>query len=292
MITMIYPRILSTVLLSLHVLATHAAEQKVGLEIGIAPFLPVKTLVQNYAPLRDYLQTQLKEPVFIVSAPDYKTYYQAVQKHEYPIIITAANTAYLAWADDKYIPLLQPINFTQPVVVITNSQTFKQLSDLRDKTISMTDATAIISMQGLQMLREAGLEAERDITIKHMQNHSAAVNLVIAGEATAAIVSNRALMQMAPAIREQVKIVFTWEKGSAPGVVYMASPDMPRDRREKIKKAILEFAQNTPEGKKLVTDFGYGGLQNIDPADLQALAPYGALLKSILANEKKSTDNK
>jgi len=292
MIMMIYPRILAAVLLSMHILATHAAEQKVGLEIGIAPFLPVKTLVQNYAPLRDYLQTQFKEHVVIVSAPDYKSYYKAVQKHEFPLIITAANTAYLAWADDKYIPLLQPQNFTQPVVVITNSQSFKQLSDLRGKTISTPDATAIISMQGLQMLREAGLEAERDFTIKHMQNHSAAVNLVIAGEAAAAIISNRALMQMPPSIKEQVKIVHTWEKGSAPGVVFMGSPDMPLKRLEKIRKAILEFSQNTPEGKKLMADFGYGGLQNIEPAELQALALYGALLKSILSYEKKSTDNK
>lgn len=291
MITTIYIRLFAFSLL-FQVMAIQAAEQKIGLEIGIAPFLPVKTLVQNYAPLRDYLQIQLQEPVSIVSATDYKAFSLAIHKLEYPIIISVANLAYLAWADDKYIPLLQPLNFTQPVVIIANSQAFRQLSDLRGKTISMTDATGILSMQGIQMLREAGLEDKRDISIKHMQNHSAAVNLVISGEAAAAIVSNRAYLQMAPAVKEQVKVVYTWEKGSAPGIIYMSSPDMPRKRREKIKNAILEFAQNTPEGKKLMSDLGYGGLQNIEPADLQTLAPYGALLKNILISEKKSINAK
>ncbi len=287
MFTKICLRIFAAALFSLNVLATHAAEQNVGLEIGIAPYLPVKNLVQIYAPLRDYLQVQLNEPVTIVSATDYKTYYQAIQKRQYSTIITISNIGYLAWVDAKYTPLLQPINFTQPVVVVGKIQPFVHLADLRGKTISMTDPTGHLSMQGKQMLHEAGLEADRDINIIHMQNHGAAVNLVIAGEATAAIVSNRAFMQMAPAVKEQVKIVYNWEKGSAPGVIYMSSPDMPPKRREQIKKAILEFAQNTPEGKKLMTDMGYGGLQNIAPADLEKLAPYGALLRNIL-----NTDNK
>lgn len=287
MLHLIHIRILAVALLILPISNIRAEEQKNGFEIGIAPFLPVKTLVQNYAPLREYLQNQLKEPVTFVSAPDYKSYFKSIQNHEYPIIITTASSAYVAWADYAYVPLLQPLNFTQPVVVVAKHQAFKQLSDLRGKTIAMSDATAIVSMQGLQMLREAGLEPERNVHIKNMQNHSAAVNHVIAGEVAAAIVSNRALMQMAPAVREQIKIVYTWEKGAAPGIVYMGNPDISRDRLEKIKKTILEFSQKTPEGVKLMAEMGYGGLQNIAPADLEKLAPYGALLRNIL-----NTDNK
>lgn len=279
-------KILAAALLTLNAMATCASEQKPGIEIGIAPFLPVKTLVQNYAPLRDFLQSRLNEPVTIVSAPDYKTYYKRIQNRDYQIIITTASSAYLAWADYAYVPLLQPLNFTQPVVVVAKYQAFRQLSDLRGKTIAMSDATAVVSMQGLQMLREAGLEPERNVSMKNLQNHSVAVNHVIAGEVAAAIVSDRAIMQMPASVREQIKIVYTWGKGAAPGIVYLGSPDMPRDRLEKIKKTILEFAQATPEGVKLMADMGYGGLQIIGPDDLLPLAPYGALLKKALSNDK------
>ena len=283
MVRMTYFRILAATVLMLHACATRAAEQKVGFEIGIAPFLPVKTLVQNYAPLRDYLQNRLNEPVTIVSAPDYKAYYKCIQKHDYPIIIAAANSAYLAWSESAYIPLLKPLVYTRPVVVISKDKTLNKLTELRDKTVAMSDSLAIVSMQGLQMLRAAGLEPEHDVTIRNMQNHSAAVNHVITGAVAAAIVSDRAIMQMPASVREQIKIAYAWDKAAAPGIVYMGSPDMPRDRLELIGKAIYEFARDTPEGVEMMKNMGYGGLTPMSAEELQPLAPYGLMLKEAMA---------
>ena len=284
MVPLTYIKMTSAVLL-LNVMSVFAAEQTGGLVIGIAPFLPVKTLVQNYAPLRDYLEIKLNEPVSIVSAPDYKTYYKSIQKHDYEIVITNASSAYVAYTDYAYTPLLQPLNFTHPVVVIGKDQKLTDLTELRDKTIAMSDATAIVSMQGLQMLREFGLQPGRDVSIKNMQNHSAAVNYVITGEVDAAIVSDRALMQMPATIKDKVKIVYTWEQGAAPGIVYMGSPKLSGDSLKLISKSILEFVRDTPAGKKMMLDTGYGGLISVKPEDLQALAPYGILLKESLSEK-------
>lgn len=284
MVPLTYIKMTSAVLL-LNVMSVFAAEQTGGLVIGIAPFLPVKTLVQNYAPLRDYLEIKLNEPVTIVSAPDYKTYYKSIQKHDYEIVITNASSAYVAYTDYAYTPLLQPLNFTHPVVVIGKDQKLTDLTELRDKTIAMSDATAIVSMQGLQMLRDFGLQPGRDVSIKNMQNHSAAVNYVITGEVDAAIVSDRALMQMPATIKDKVKIVYTWEQGAAPGIVYMGSPKLSGDSLKLISKSILEFVRDTPAGKKMMLDTGYGGLIPVKPEDLQALAPYGILLKESLSEK-------
>lgn len=271
--------------LLMNAFATSAAEQKSGIEIGISPFLAVKTLVQNYAPLRDYLQIRLNEPVTIVSAPDYKTYSRCIQKREFPVIIAAANASYLAWAESAYVPLLRPLVYTRPVLVVAKDQPFKQVSELRGKTVAMPDALAVVSMQGLQMLREAGLEPERDVTVKNMQNHSVAVNFVIAGEAAAAIVSDSAVMQMPLSIRKNITIAYTWKKGAMPGIVYLGSPDMPRERLEQLSKAIYEFARDTPEGIKLMKNMGYGGLIPVAPEELRALAPYAALLKQAISGK-------
>jgi len=151
------------------------------------------------------------------------------------------------------------------------------------KTIAMPDVLAIVSMQGLQMLREAGLEPERDVTIRNMQNHSAAVNHVITGAVAAAIVSDRAIMQMPASTREQIKIAYAWDKAAAPGIVYMGSPDMPRDRLELIGKAIYEFARDTPEGVEMIKNMGYGGLTPMSAEELQPLAPYGLMLKEAMS---------
>lgn len=260
-----------------------AGEQKGGIEIAIAPFLPVKTLVQNYAPLRDFLQAKLKHPVDIISAPDYKTYYKRIEMREYPVIVTPANSAYLAWTDTGYVPLLRPLAYTRPVLVTDKYQGIRDLSDLRGKTVAMPDALAIVSMQGMQMLREAGLKPGHDVSVRNLQNHAAAVNHVIAGEVAAAVVSDRAILQMPAQVRDKIKIVRTWDKGAAPGIVYMGSPNLPPKKLEQIKQAILEFAQHTPEGRRLMTDMGYDGLAPVAAEELRALEPYGILLKQALA---------
>lgn len=285
MVPLTYIKMTAAVLL-LNVITAYAAEQADNIVIGIAPFLPVKTLVQNYAPLRDFLELKLNEHVTIVSAPDYQTYYKRIQKHDYQIIITTANSAYVSSTDYAYTPLLQPLKLTHPVVVIgSKNKKFTNLVELRDKTIAMSDATAVVSMQGMQMLRDFGLQPGHDVTIKNLQNHSAAVNYVITGEVDAAIVSDRALMQMPASTKDQVKIVYTWEQGAAPGIVYMGNPDMPGDKLKLIKYAILEFVRDTPEGKKMMLDTGYGDLIPVKPDDLNALAPYGILLKESLSEK-------
>lgn len=285
MVRLSYLRILAAALLAVNAVSAWSAEQGPGIEIAVAPFLPIKTLVQNYAPLRDYLQIKLNEPVTIISAPDYKTFYKHIEKREYPIIITTANSAYLAWADSGYIPLLRPLVYTRPVLVIGRDQPNLLITNLRGKTVAMSDATATVSMQGLQMLREAGLIPGQDVIIKNMQNHGVAVNHVISGEVDAAIVSDRAILQMSASIQNKLVVAYTWDKGAAPGVVYLGNPNLPSTKLEQIKRAILEFAQQTPEGIKLMHDMGYNGLTPISPDELIPLASYGEKLKNALARD-------
>ena len=78
------------------------------LELGVAPFLPARTIAQNYQPMRAYLEQHLKQPVLFMTAPDYKTFYERIQRREYPIIITVANAAYLASTEVGYVPMLRP----------------------------------------------------------------------------------------------------------------------------------------------------------------------------------------
>ena len=238
---------------------------------------------KNYQPLRAYLELRLQEPVTLVTAPDYKTYNQRLQRHAYPFVIAVANSAYLACADYGYVPMLRPAIDTRPVLVVAKRSKLTSIKELRGATLTMADPLAIISMQGLQMLREAGLDPQRDVTIKHLPNHGAAVNFVISGEAAAAIVSDRALLQMPQATRDAVRVVQTWERGAAPGVIYLASPSMPRARVARMSQAILEFVRDTADGRDLMQRLGYGTLLPATVADLKPLAPYGALLKTAIA---------
>ena len=265
-------------------------EQSAVLELGVAPFVPARTLVQNYQPMRAYLEQHLKKPVLFVTAHDYKAFYERTQRREYPVIITVANAAYLAYAESGYVPMLRPVIDTRPVLVVPKNSNLTRVQNLRGKTVALPDPLAIIAMQGVQMLRETGLAPGNDITLRHLPNHSTAVNHVIAGEAAAAIVSDRALLQMPAATREGVRVIQTWEKGAAPGVVYLANPALPPQRVAQLTQAILKFVRETPEGREFIAKLGYGGLVPATKQDLEPLAPYGEMFKEAIARSNEKSE--
>ncbi len=274
----------SVVAVCLFLLAPNAAvsAQAVGYELAFTPFLPVHTMIQNYQPLRAFLEMRLQEPVTLVTASNYKIYNDRLRQHDYSFVITTANSAYLAYADFGYIPLLRPAINTRPVLVVAKQSSVTTIQALRGTIVTLPDPLAIISMEALSMLREAKLDPQRDVKIKYLSNHAAAVNYVIAGEATAAIVSDRALLQMPDAIRNAVRIVQTWEAGAAPGVVYLASPEVPRARVERLRQAIVEYVRDTAEGREMIRKLGYGDLIPATSDDLKPIAPYGVQLRTAL----------
>jgi phosphonate transport system substrate-binding protein len=281
---MIFPslRLRAAVLLLLALAWARGAAAASGIEIAITPFLPVRTLVQHYEPMRLFLEKQLQQPVIFVTAPDYKTFNERILKREYSYLVTVANGAYVAIADAGYVPLLRPVIDTRPTLVVKLDAGIRRTADLRRKTVALSDRLALVSMQAPAMLREAGLDPEHDVALRYHPNHAAAVNYMLSGEADAAIVSDRALMQMAPAVKDATRVVAVWDKGAAPGVVYLASPRLPRASREQFARAVLDFV-HTAEGRRVMERLGYGGLRPTKAEELKFLAPYGASLKTLLA---------
>lgn len=266
----------------LYSLALPARAAGGGYEIAFTPFLPVRTLVQNYQPMLKYLERELSEAVTFVSAPDYRTDNARIGAHEYSFIITVANSAYLAHADHGYVPMLRPTIPTRPTLVVRKDSPVTSIKGLPPQAkVAMSDPLAIVSMQGMLMLREAGLSPATEVSVAHYANHLTAVNVVISGEAAAAVVSDRALHQMPAAVRNQVRQVVSWNKGAAPGVVYLASPEVPTARRERLTQAVVKFTQ-TPEGRALMEQWGYGGLVPMTAREFKPLEPYGARLRAAL----------
>ena len=262
-------------------------DKKNELQIAVAPFLPAHLIVKNYQPMREYLELKLKHPVSFITAPDYKTFYERTQRHDYDVIITVAHAAYLAQAEAGYVPMLRPVKLTQPVLIVSTKSNFKHPLDLKGKVITMPDPLAIISMQGIEMLHEAGLNPDTDVSVKHLPNHSAAVNYVIAGEVAAAIVSNRALLQMSNAAQKKVHIIHQSSKWAAPGVFYLANPALPHEQIALLAQTIQQFVKDTPQGVEFISKLGYGSLIPVTAQDLQPLAGYGAMFKTVLTQQKE-----
>lgn len=263
-----------------------AKEWNQKFELGFTPFLPVRAMMQHYEPMRAYLEAQLQEPVTLVTAMDYQTFNERMRGYEYAFVVTVANSAYLANTEYGYVPMLRPAIPTRPVLITAKHSKIKNIKGLRGANLALPERLAVVSMQGLQMLNDAGMQPVRDVQVIYTPNHTAAANFVVSGEANAAIVSDRALLQMPSATRNAIRVLQTWDAGAVPGIVFLASPHVTPERVARMTQAIIEFVRQTEPGRGFIKNLGYGDLIPASVEDLAPLAPYGAQLKAALGHAR------
>ena len=254
------------------------------LEFAILPYLPTATILERYKPLRDYLERRFREPVSIVSAPDYASFIERTQRGEYAFVITIAHAARLAEVEAGYRPMLRPGWDTYATLLVRKDSPYQDIKDLRGKIIATPGPYAIVSQLGGNWLSQVGLKPGRDVFLRTSITHTTALHAVVAGDADAGFVSNRAFVAAKSDLKGQLRSLGQSKESGGPGVVYMAHPSIPAQRVAAIKEAVLAFVQ-TEAGKAFVAGLGYDTLREIKPGELVVLDPYVRELKQVMLNK-------
>ena len=250
------------------------------LEIGIFPYLSVRTLLITYQPLQQYLQTRLQRPVLFVTAPDLRTFVKRTQRGEYRFVLTAPHFARLAQQEAGYLPMLRTKRDLHGVLIVDKDSPLHHVRGLRGKIVATPDSIAIITMLGAQLLRANNLRPGKDVILQAMPSHDAAVLAMQKGESAAAIVAVTALQQMPQELRSNIRILAT--SNEVPSIMFLAHPKTPRREVADMTRLLLEFIENTPEGRKFMNDTGYLGLRPPSTREMKRLDPYVGDLKTLL----------
>lgn len=261
-----------------------AAENKASiapLEIGIFPYLSTRTVLTTYQPLRQYLQNRLQRPVLFITAPNLRTFVERTQNGEYRFVLTAPHFGRLAEQDAGYLPMLRPKRELHATLVVNQDSALHHISELRGKTVATPDSIAIISMLGVNLLRANGLEPGKDVVLQAMPSHDAAVWSLQKGDSAAAIISATALQQMPIELKSGIRILAS--SNGVPPIMFMAHPKVPRGEVKLMTTLLLDFAENTPEGRNFMRDTGYLGLLPSTSKEMKSLDPYVKELKILLA---------
>lgn len=214
------------------------------------------------------------------TARDQRTFIERTQRGDYDLVITAPHFARLAQKEAGYIPMLRAKADLYGLLVVAKASPIARVEDLRGKVVVTPNPLAIISMLGEKLLEENGLHPGTDVTVAPRVSHASAVLAVIQGEAAAAVTSVTALAQMPPEFEAAVKVIATTQR--TPHVFYLANHKLPSGEISRIKRIVLEFAENTPEGRRFIARLNHQGLVRPDPGDLESMDPYVAQLKALL----------
>jgi phosphonate transport system substrate-binding protein len=255
------------------VLPTRARSQaQAPLEIGVLPNISARVLLTQYQPLRDFLARRLQRPVQVSTALSWNVFHQRTLALEYDLVVTAANLARLAQIDSGCTPLVSYAPSIKGLLVCARARPIQSAAELRGQTLALSNPQSLISLRGLQWLAEQGLQRERDFkTIKTPTDDSVG-NVVMRGDALAAMCSGGEYRAMPEALMAQLQLVSTFAE--VPGFVVVASPRLSPAQRQAIQAQLLHFASASDEGRAFFASTGFTGMREPAPGLMESMDPY------------------
>jgi len=260
------------------VLAQDSVQGKV-LQVGVLPTLSARVLLKNYQPLQIYLERELKRPVELTTARDFRTFHFNTIEGKYDVVVTAAHLARLAQTEAKYVPLAGYKASNGAVLIDARDQPLRSVQDLKGKTLAFGDRNALNVIQAVRYLRERGLREDVDYTLLETSSHTSAAYSVQNHQSALAVTSPSGYKNIPDAIKGSVKVFALLP--AIPSLTWMAHPrvatEVPR-----IKAALLGFTSGTEEGRQFYEATGYIGMREVTSDEMKALEPYAQLVKSLL----------
>ncbi|MBI4740857.1 MAG: phosphate/phosphite/phosphonate ABC transporter substrate-binding protein [Betaproteobacteria bacterium] len=252
-----------------------------ALVLGVVPYLSARKLAELYEPLRAHLSSELSRPVVMESASDYTAYLARTGAGEYDIIATSPYFGRLAQREQGYVVLGRPLTDLEPLLVTRASGGPSDLAGLRGQVVTTSDRLANLTLAAHRHLFAHGLKPGVDLTIRPMGSHANSLAALEKGESAAAVVSVTALKQVGGNWSERVRVLARIAPTTP--LFYLAHRRLGDAEIVRIRKLMFAFANETQEGRRFMDTLGHGGLKAVSEADMRALDPFVADLKTLLA---------
>jgi diguanylate cyclase (GGDEF)-like protein len=168
---------------------TVMAQAQAPLEMGLLPNISARTLLSQYQPMREYLAHVLQRPVHLSTAPDWTVFHSRVAAIEYDLVATAPHMARLAQLDHGWMPLLQMLPDIKAMLVFAGARPMTAITDLRGKTLVLSNPLSLVALRGLRWLADNGLQRDKDFKTISTPTDDSVGNLLGRGDALAAVVS-------------------------------------------------------------------------------------------------------
>ena len=251
------------------------------LEIGVLPNISARALMTQYQPMREYLERELKRPVQVSTAPNWVAFHQRTMSREYDVVITASHAARLVQLERGYMPLLVYVPDIKGLIVFASSRPIKGIADLRGQTLVLSNPQSLVTLRGLQWMADNDLQKDKDYKTINTPADDSVGNVVVRGDAIAAMVSGGEFRAIPDGTKAQLQILTAFAE--VPGFVVMASPTLKPTDQQAIKSLLLQFAKNSGTDHLGFGATGFSGLREVPPGLMESMDPYVAVTRRLLS---------
>lgn len=243
--------------------------------LGVAPHTSARVILEMYQPLRRHLESVLKQPVEVQTAPDFTEFARRALNNEYDIAITTGHQARLYQTDAGYIPLLTYSADFRAVALVDKQGKFQTPGDLKGSTVLGLSPTSLVTLWGMHWLKIQNID---NISIRYVSAADSISRQVLAGEASVAFTSLANYQKLPLEQQDQLRILA--ESEPMAGRVYMLNQRWTR-KSQVVDKALWSFAASR-EGKDYFALNKLDGYRKLRPRELEAMDPYTAETRQLI----------
>ena len=251
------------------------------LSLGLIPHLSSNLMIKKYSNLITYLEEVLDRPVALHTAPNFKTYVQRCSEGKFDLYMTAPHMGLYHEKHDQHIRLTKFSNKLHAVIAVTKDSPYKNVTDLKGKTITAPNALAVNTINGELTLINNGLDLEKEATINYTTSNNNPLVLLSRDKADAAITGlpGFKIVSRNAKLKQPLRILKTSEP--IPHMMFLTTPQVSLADREVFKKALLNMPDNKT-GNAFLSGLPFGHPIETTDKDRQQLADILKILEQRL----------
>lgn len=239
-------------------LVTAIAAARPPLQLGLLPYLPTATLLETYEPLRAHLAERLQQPVEASTAPGFDAFVRRCLAGAYDLVLISPGAGRLLEKEAGYRPLVVSRREIRAQLFVAREAGIAQVRELKGARIATLDASALITQLGRLLLREAGLDDERDVRLQFMSSEPNLAEVLLRGEVEAAILPSTIPPLLPEEKRRRLRLLA--ESAPLPGLILFVRPDPSLPTAEDLRRLLVEFAAGE-QGRRLLDRSRLEGLR-------------------------------
>jgi phosphonate transport system substrate-binding protein len=218
------------------------------LRLGILPFMAPERIEALYGSLALQLGETLQRRVQLRTRATFADYSKALAERQFDVALVQPFDYVEAADRGDYLPVARISEPLSAVLAVPADSAIRDVSQLRGRTVATIPASATVTLLAMPMLRQAGLDPEREISLQHTRGHDACLLETLQGRAAACITARPAMNLYAA--RRGLAFRVLHESEALPHILFVVRADYPEAARQGLLAALLEW-HASEDGRRL-----------------------------------------
>jgi phosphonate transport system substrate-binding protein len=253
----------------IHQQQAFAAPEKIY-AFGVSPQFEQRKLYAAWKPIIDDLEKRTGLKFNLVTTLKIQDFEKAFSRGEFDFVYVNPYHVVQLHDTQAYIPLVADKVPLRGILVVHKGGPIERPSDLDGKNVAFPSPNAL----GASLLVRADLEQVHHIKITPMYvtTHSSVYLHVIKDLAAAGGGVEKTLQEQDESIRSQLRVIYTTR--SCPSHPIAAHPRVPKEDRDKVRKALLDMSESA-EGTEMLLKVPAQKLIPVTYADYAVMRDWG-----------------